>query len=378
MKPRDWALALLLLGVLPINADAQSQAEFERRLAERDSTIADLKGRLDAVEARVRELSASEQSPPPAPVDPPAAAVSRSEPPKTAESQSSNNPGAAAGENPEEETTRALERTLVSQGGLVLPPWKFELEPRVEYRHRASNELTVAIVEDQGQIAQRIVKRDLLETSLGFRVGLPWGTQFDVVLPYGLERQRTVLAGISDTEDSFSGFGGLGLSVTKQILTDAPGRLGMLGSLSFRGAGTSNGEGELSNSAGFRTLQATLTVVKRRDPVVFFGGLFHSYTFDKAINGNEIDPGDGTGFRLGSVFALSPETSMRMGVDFTRAGRATINGLKIPGSDSSTGMLDLGFSTLLSPRSLLNVQAGFGITRDSPDFRLVVSLPVRF
>jgi hypothetical protein len=198
-------------------------------------------------------------------------------------------------------------------------------------------------------------------------------------MPYSVEKQRTVLAGVSDERETASGFGGLGFALTTQLLTDSPGRLGMLGTLAFRSAGSNSGAGEPSaDAAGFRSLQGTLTAVKRRDPVVFFGSLFHTYTFDRRTNGIEIDPGNATGIRLGSIFALSPETSLRMGVDFSRAGRATIDGLKIPGSDTSTGMLDLGFATLLSPRSLLSVQAGFGITRDSPDFRLVVSLPVRY
>jgi hypothetical protein len=60
---------------------------------------------------------------------------------------------------------------------------------------------------------------------LGLRVGLPWRTQLDLVVPYSGEKQRTVLAGVSDERETASGFGGLGFALTTQLLTDSPRRL---------------------------------------------------------------------------------------------------------------------------------------------------------
>src|SRR5262249_33228365 len=50
----------------------------------------------------------------------------------------------------------------------------------------------------------------------------------------------------------------------------------------------------------------------------------------------------------------------------------------VPGSDRILGGVDVGFSTILWKRTLLNVTGQFGLTGHVTDFRLIASVRVRF
>lgn len=112
--------------------------------------------------------------------------------------------------------------------------------------------------------------------------------------------------------------------------------------------------------------------------MVFFGSLSRTMNYSRSIRGLTIDPGNTTGVKLGSILAISPGTSMRAGLELSRAAGATINGTPLPGSSATAGFFNTGFSFGLTPRQLLNIEAGIGLTTDSPDFRIEASLPIRF
>ncbi len=125
---RTVAIAALLLGARGA-ALAQSVEELKRAIAERDAVILELKQRLEVLERG------------PAPRGGPAPGV----PAPTAED--------------DEELGRALERTLVQQGGLLLRPSTYELQPEASYANW-----------DRSRGPMRYVAG----TSLSLRAGLPW------------------------------------------------------------------------------------------------------------------------------------------------------------------------------------------------------------
>jgi hypothetical protein len=79
-----------------------------------------------------------------------------------------------------------------------------------------------------------------------------------------------------------------------------------------------------------------------------------------------------------TLLAASPQTSLRTGVDLSRAGRTRVNGMTLPGSDTSIASLQFGLSTLISRRTLLDVQFSAGLTPDAPHYALSAALPIRF
>src|SRR5437667_6207346 len=120
---RAVLLAVLLLA--SHSAQGQSVDELQRLLKERDAKIRELSDKLDSLEKK----SAPE----------------------------------------DDELNRALERTLVQQGALVLPARTYELEPQFSYAHWDR---------DRGPF------RSEWDAALAFRAGVGWQSQVQLRVPY--------------------------------------------------------------------------------------------------------------------------------------------------------------------------------------------------
>jgi hypothetical protein len=123
----------------------------------------------------------------------------------------------------------------------------------------------------------------------------------------------------------------------------------------------------------FDELRASLTAIKRQDPVTFIGGLSYQYAFE---NG-PIQPGSSISASFGSLVALSPETSMRFLFSGTYQDETERSGRTINGSERTFATFVIGGSTLLGSGTLFNLSAGIGLTDDADDFSITLSLPIR-
>lgn len=343
-------LLCALFGALAMAPPAIAQRD------ERDERIDNLQRRIDALERRLEAPPA----PPPAPSAKPPV-----KPPAEEAAQ-------------KDESARALERTLVREGGLVLPAGAFEVEPRLEYTYRGTDALAIFGPAGLAQIGPQDVKRNELQASLGFRAGLPHLWQVELRLPFVWLHENRAFGATQSESERASGWGDLELGAAKQLLAERPGRPSVLASINWKTRTGDSEAGRLSPGNGFHQLQAAFTAVKRQDPLVFVGTLSYAAVLDRARDGSEVDPGDALGLKAGALLAASPETSLRAGFELSRSSRTKIAGSGIPGSDATVAMLELGFASLLSPRTLVDLQFAIGLTPDSPDFQLRLSLPVRF
>lgn len=278
----------------------------------------------------------------------------------------------------DDEDARALERTLVRAGGLVLPKGAWELEPLFQYSYRGSDQLGIVVINGVAQVAQQDRTRDELEASIGLRAGLPASMQVELRLPYVWLREDRATVGTGNERSRTSGIGDLEIGLTKQLANEVRGRPALLASLRATLSTGDHDFGQLSRGSGFPQIQAGLTAVKREDPLVFFGALTYARIFERDYGGAGIDPGDVFALKAGALLAASPDTSLRTGLEMQWSGRTTVAGASVAGSDTTVAVLELGLATLISARTLLDVQFGVGVTPDAPDFRLRVSLPVRF
>lgn len=349
-------LASILLSGLPFGANAASEppagTELKKYIEEQDALIRKLQQRVDELEKR---------SP----------ASSDSRPPEGAAADPR-----ASEEVEEELVERALERALIRKGGLILGPGGFEVEPRLAYRYRGTDALEVV---GPTSVARRDIERDTVEASLGFRFGLPWRSQAEIRVPYILDREEAVTAGLDEQTRDASGWGDVEIEFTKQLLDEDVGHPGLLGSLSWK---TTTGESNQSASrlapgSGFDSVQAGFTALKRTDPFVFFGQLTYIAVLSNRMAGNDIDPGDGFGLVGGAILAASPDTSLRFALELNRLDENEVNGERVPGSSRTVALLQLGTAVVLRQRALLDIEAGIGLTNDSPDFTLEVSVPLR-
>ena len=101
-----------------------------------------------------------------------------------------------------------------------------------------------------------------------------------------------------------------------------------------------------SPGRGFSNVQPALTVVKRDDPVVFLATVSYAWVPTRGHEGSNIDPGDAIGLRLMTLLAASPQTSLRTGVDLSRADLsganlrgANLSGANLGGADLSKANL---------------------------------------
>ena len=81
---------------------------------------------------------------------------------------------------------------------------------------------------------------------------------------------------------------------------------------------------------------------------------------------------------MGASLAISPATSITAGFNLAYLADTHPSDFVLPNSDRVLSSFDVGVSTIVWGRALLNVTAQFGITGHVPDFRLMTSLPVRF
>lgn len=286
-------------------------------------------------------------------------------------------PGQPAEEFIDEELlARALERSLVITGGVLLPRGQFEVEPGLQFDYT-------------GRSVIGLVRRETIVASLGLRVGLPWTSQLELAVPYVRQKVETLIGGVSSTADD-SGIGDVQIGLSKELVSTGRSGTSLIGNITYQNAsGDSNlafiGNPALSLlalpslGAGFDAVQATLTAVKRMDPLVFLGSLTHSFNRSTtAASGAEIDPSDSTGASFRAILATSPSASLRLGFSLARSGDLKVNGAPLPGSKQTLGLLEMGGSVVITRRVLLDVAFAAGLTETAPDFILGVSLPIRF
>jgi len=272
----------------------------------------------------------------------------------------------------DEEINRALERSLVREGGMVLPKGSIEFEPRFLYSYRGSNALQIEQLNGQETVALQNAKRDTFDVSGIVRMGLPWTSQIDLRLPFIISRQEVATAGTTQSKRWHSGLGDIELGFTKQLLEEKGSLPGLLTAFSWKSNTGNNNIG-----SGFHALQGALSAVKRQDPLAFFGTVAHSWSLSGRRLGNDVDLGNTLGLRMGTLLATSPETSLRVAFEVNRSGEIKLNRRNIPGSSTNLALFQFGLSTIILRRTLLDVKLDIGLTPDSPDFQFGVSLPVR-
>lgn len=312
----------------------QSMEELQRQLVAKESEIRQLRQRIEVLEREATPRRIAQQRIAP-----------------------------AMPEDEQADSNRALERALVRERGLLLSPATFEVEPNFIYSHS-----------DYGSGGFR---RDSYGPGLTLRAGLPRHSQIEMTLPYVVERLRN-----DSTSSRSHGRGDLVLGLSHQLLIER-GRLpSVIGALSYQAATGANTVFEsptpVARGSGFDSLQASLTAVKRLDPLVFFGSYSYTHFFSETKSGTKVEPGKAHGLRFGTALATAPASSLRAAVNLTFFDKTKFGGTPLPGTDDPTAFLELGGSAVLTESTAVDVLFGAGLTRSTPDFRITVSLPIRY
>lgn len=333
MKKNIWIGIFAL--VLSAPSLAQSAEELQRRLADKEAENRQLRERITILE---REVTPSRI-------------------------ENTRRGRISIDQEDEEESNRALERALVREGGTVLSPGTFELEPNFAYSSRNDN------------FSQ--TRRQSFGPALVFRAGLPWRSQFEASVPYVYERRRD-----NTVSSNSNGIGDVTIGLSHQLMNERPFAPALVGAIQYQASTGKNTIFESGNpialGSGFDSIQGSLTALKRIDPLVVFGSYSVTHIFSKREEGGEVDLGNSQTLRLGTALATGPDTSLRSALSVTFFEKTKFGGKALPGTDNPLGMLELGGSVVITNSTAVDVQLGIGLTSNAPDFRITVALPIRF
>jgi hypothetical protein len=360
--------------------------ELQQRVNSLSAELQAVKQQLSTVQQQQAAQAAAATRPAPSPpasaAAAPAAAPTNPAPPAQATApapSSASNPAALE----EDESVRALERTLVVQGNLLLPPGAMEIQPSFQYAY--SNTATTLLVSSTTAATQS-TREDQAIATLAFRAGLPWASQLDVSVPYSYVRTRSSGGSIQSTQ-STGGLTDLQVGLSHQFLNDVGWQPGLIGTVSWKPATSTpnivnffNGTNlrPFSRSVGFNEVSAGFNVVKRKDPIVFTASYSHVFAFSDTRNGTKLNPGDSNNFSAGAVLAASPDVSLLANVTASYFNKIESGGTAVAGTDDVIASFNTGASIVLTPRVLLQLTVGAGLTPGAPNFIVGVALPIRF
>ena len=221
-------------------------------------------------------------------------------------------------------------------------------------------------------------------------------------LDYGLFDNLTIggrlpLVAKFDTEDSLTAYslGDISSTVRYQPFEYIPGKLSQtwFGSLKLKTGDSPyeiDTDESLSTGSGYYTVSGGVSASKVLDPVVLFGSASYGYNLpEKGLNQvrgssllTEVHPGSSISFSMGFAYSLSYDVSLSASFQGSFNDETTFvfrsggeRQTSTVGSQMS-GIMNFALGVRVSPKTIANVNVGFGMTELSPDIILGLSLPI--
>jgi hypothetical protein len=355
--PIALGACIISIALPAFGQESVTDEELQEQLRTRDAVIIELQRRLEELELRLDDAGVLEVEP---------------EEPTVPAATPRPSQGLEVDELAAE---RALERTLVQEGALLLPFGQAEINTSANYRRREGD--IPVFVDDQ--VIEARVERNEFEFDLGLAVGLPFDSQVEINLPYNLVEQENTVRGGGEALNSQSEWGhavgDLRLGLAKTVLREDGN---WWPDVVVRGTWDTN-TGERSDNGvpldgSFNELTGSVSLLKRKDPVAFVATAFYSYTLED----DDIKPGEQFGLAIGANVALSPEASLSVTLQQTYTDDVEFDGEKIDGTNQLASSFDFGGSVIIAPHTLLSVVSSIGLTDDAPDYGLRAALSYRF
>ncbi|NNC65498.1 MAG: hypothetical protein HKN84_11990 [Gammaproteobacteria bacterium] len=355
-----------------------SGADVLALLAERDALIIELQHTIRALRERVDVVERLLLTDPTVePAEPSTSGTSEpipaieSSPPSNEEDQT----GLAIDETAAE---RALERTLVQTGALLLPRGSIEFVPTVSYALTETDFPVTTMVGTGVVLGSTTLERSASFFDLTARFGLPGSSQLELGIPYLSVTEVGELSApgvpTSRSERTGRGAGDFRIGLAKTLIRENGRWPDLVGRLSWH-----SGEGDESDNGvllggGFEAWSGSLSFVKRRDPLALFLSL--GYTASRERDG--VEPGNQMNVSFGTAFAMSPASSLFGSINYRSIAATRIDEQALDGSSFTAMVLNLGLTTILRRGTLLNIFTEIGLNEDAPDYSLAFSLPMRW
>jgi hypothetical protein len=347
---------------------------LERQMATGDSASASpfaamkkpaARARVAAPAAAQTEVAAlePEEPAPTTPATKPAATRARA----TQQAARTDPPAPGQFEVSEETAERALERTLVATGNLLVPSGFAEAEPFFGYTRRE----TPALV-------QFNLNRNEFNWGLDMRFGLPFESQFEIVAPYNLVQQQVTDIAVAPPQQASNrwgnSFGDVTVGVAKTLVHESGWIPDLLGRVTYEIPTGPDNSNQVPLPSRRNNLALSLTGTKRQDPLVFVATAGYTKAFQTGL----LNPGDQINFQTGAFLGTSPETTLRGVLQQNFIQNIRVNDVTFRGSDTAQSILNFGASSILGRGLLLDLQVGLGLTNSAPKYSVLLSSTYRF
>lgn len=362
-------------------SDSSLQDQLIQKIAERDQVIADLQRRVQLLEQRT---AAPEANRPAVASSPAATATLAKSPANQAQVQKApvktQQASAAPGsfEIDEDAAQRALERTLVQTGALLLPFGQAEIQPFANYTRRETDTPVSIISDARALVGNQRIRRDEIDAGANILVGLPFESQFEVRVPGRFVNESKVISSLgalpNETSGSASTFGDVSVGLAKTLMHETDWLPDVIGRITWDSASGSIVDNSILTGIGFNDFIGSLTFLKRQDPLAFTGKV----AYKTSLKAEGIEPGDQVEFSINTILAASPQTSLNIGLQQAFLQETKLNNIKIPGSDGVVSAFTAGASSTIGRNLFFSVLGGVGLTKESPDYFLNVTIPIRF
>lgn len=146
----------------------------------------------------------------------------------------------------------------------------------------------------------------------------------------------------------------------------------------------------VATGSGYTSFTGGVSLNHVIDPVALFGNVSYTYNLpakhlsqirsDGSVL-KKVAPGNSFGFGLGFAYALSYDitTSFSISESISSSTKLTYaDGTTSKTKIQTGGVMSFGLGVRLSPKTTVNLTAGIGLTADSPNFTLGLSLPLEF
>ncbi|WP_407692341.1 transporter [Pseudomonas xionganensis] len=147
-----------------------------------------------------------------------------------------------------------------------------------------------------------------------------------------------------------------------------------------------NSQTDLATGSGSYSLGVGANVSYLIDPVVLFGSLGYTYNMPIKDIGQvrggrlleEVDPGSSFSLSMGFAYALSYDVSLATSYQMSHSLKPTFSFAdgELEGRGQTSAVMNFSLGLRTSPERIVNVNAGFGMTEDSPDVLLGFSMPL--
>ena len=244
-------------------------------------------------------------------------------------------------------------------------------------------------IDDDGNINRFRIENDAqhaFNTSLSFDYGIWDNLTFNTRLPvsYKFDTER-------DTQQAALGDVSLGLRYQP-----IPVRPGGLNTTLYTTLTTATGDSpfeidpsrDVSSGSGYYSLGGGVSMSRVLDPTVLFGSIGYTHNFnatnlDQRRGENrtltEVDPGDTVNFSMGLAYSLSYEVSLSASYQqsYNFATRFEFEDGDVAESQEATSsIVNMSLGLRTARNRIVNLGFGFGLTADSPDVLLSISMPI--